>query len=236
MHSFSSAFSSCRSEIFMKSIEWFPKISEDFFISFVLCQTLFYFNLIVICPLIISLLNYLFIILCVCLFFICFQLFNLLLIIWLDWVLMSGFWNLICQKLHQKYLDLFSVLLYFIIHFTFFCGFLNELKENIWFLCYTYNYKICLVVQLNSFVCLKIMHMAMILMLIFCLRRDFGYFVVLKISVILKEKIAFNFPSIFNWFSFIFIFHLCYFLIWFFFVYCNFGVAVFCSGSGKKKL
>lgn len=166
---------------------------------------------------------------CVCLFFN----YYIYYLTWLSFIGIEYVKNSIKNILISfqfDYFDYYSFVIFFLLWFS--SSWMNV--ENIWFLCYTYNYKICLVVQLNSFCFLKIMHMAMILMLNFLvLRRDFGYFVVLKISVILKEKIAFNFPSIFSW---LFIFHLWYFfdlvflltiaiLVWRFFV----------PGSGKKK-
>lgn len=151
----------------------------------------------------ISLLNYLF------LYFVCVLVYYLVFIYFIYYLTLSVL-ELSLSKIPSKiswFLFSFFLLLLFICHFLSSVVFSWMNMENIWFLCYTYNYKICLVVQFNSFV-LKIMHMAMILMLIFCLRRDFGYFVVLKISVILKEKIAFNFPSIFSWF-FSYLFSVC---------------------------
>lgn len=180
----------------------------------------------------ISLLNYL-LLFCVCVFV--FHLFDLLLIIWLDWVLMSGFWNLFVKNSIKNILISFHFLCSLFIYF-FLWFFLNELWKIFDFYVTLTIIRFVWLFNLILLFCLKIMHMAMILMLISCLRRDFGYFVVLKISVILKEKIAFNFPSIFSWFYFHIYFPFVVFFDLVFGVYCNFGVAVFCSGSGKKKL
>ena len=164
-----------------------------------------YFNLIVICPLLISLLNYLFLFYFVCVWFLLYYLLFDLIEFWFRDI------GIYLSKTPSK-------ISWFLFSFTFFCGFWMNM-ENIWFLCYTYNYKICFVelyaFNLILFFFLKqIMHMVMILMLTFCMRRDFGYFVILKISVILKEKIAFIFPSVFSCFV-SYLFSICGFIFCF---------------------